>query len=115
MRKTLTFLTFLLFSAVWANAQTKEVNGKVTDSSGNAVSGATIRLKGDKKGVPATTDGSLKKSVPQNASLVITAVGFEPQEVDVSNNTSVNIRLRTAGSRVLDEVVVTALGLPRSK
>src|SRR6201991_1879856 len=103
MRKTLTFLTFLLFSAVWANAQTKAVNGKVTDSAGNAISGATIRLKGDKKGVPAATDGSFKISVPQNATLVITTVAFEPQEIDVSNNTSVNIRLRTAGSTVLDE------------
>ena len=115
MRKTLTLFALLLFLAVLANAQTKEVNGKVTDTAGNAVSGATIRLKGDKKGVPAATDGSFKIRVPQNATLVVTAVGFEAQELDVSNSTSVDIRLRTAGSRVLDEVVVTALGIQRSK
>src|SRR6201991_4931694 len=115
MRKTLTFLTFLLFSAVWANAQNREVNGKVTDSTGNPVSSATIRIKGIKKGVSAATDGSFKIGVPANATLIVSAIGFESREIEVSNSSSVDIMLHTAGTRVLNEVVVTALGIRREK
>ncbi len=115
MRKTLTLIALLLFFAVWANAQGKEVNGTVTDSSGNAVSGATIRIKGFKKGVSAAADGSFKIGVPANATLIISAIGFEPREVDVSNSTAVDVVLHTAGTRVLNEVVVTALGIRREK
>ena len=115
MRKMLTFLALLLFCAVWANAQNREVNGKVTDSTGNPVSSATIRIKGIRKGVSAATDGTFKIGVPPNATLIISAIGFEPREIDVSNSTSVDIMLHTAGTRVLNEVVVTALGIRREK
>src|ERR1700754_1152581 len=97
MRKTLTLFTLLLFFTVWANAQNREVNGKVTDSTGNPVSSATIRIKGIKKGVSATTDGSFKIGVPANAVLIISAIGFESREIDVSNTTSIDVTLHTAG------------------
>ena len=115
MRKQFTLLLLLLLCAVWAGAQGREVNGKVTDSAGNAISAATIRMKGSKKGVSASPDGSFKITVPPNAVLIVSAVGFEPQEVDVSNNTNPDVRMRAAGSRVLNEVVVTALGIRREK
>jgi hypothetical protein len=115
MRKMLTFLALLLFCAAWANAQNREVNGKVTDSIGNPVSSATIRIKGIRKGVSAATDGTFKIGVPANATLIISAIGFEPREIDVSNSTSVDVMLHTAGTRVLNEVVVTALGIRREK
>lgn len=67
MRKQFTLLLLLLLCAVWAGAQGREVNGKVTDSAGNAVSAATIRIKGFKKGVSATSDGSFKINVPPNS------------------------------------------------
>lgn len=115
MRKSLTLLALLLFFAVWANAQSREINGMVTDSAGNPVSAATVRIKGIKKGVSASADGSFRISVPANAVLIVSAIGFDPREIDVSNNTTVNVVLHTAGTKVLNEVVVTALGLRREK
>ena len=115
MRKTLTLAVLLLLCAVWAQAQSREITGTVTDSTGNAVSSATIRIKGIKKGVSAATDGSFKIGVPANATLIISAIGFETQEIDVANRTIVEIQLHTAGTRVLNEVVVTALGIRREK
>ncbi|WP_431214431.1 TonB-dependent receptor domain-containing protein [Puia sp. P3] len=115
MRKQFTLLLLLLLCAVWAGAQGREVNGKVTDSAGNAISAATIRIKGFKKGVSATSDGSFKINVPPNSVLIVSAVGFEPQEVDVTNTTNADIHLHAAGSRMLNEVVVTALGIRREK
>jgi TonB-linked SusC/RagA family outer membrane protein len=115
MRKCLTLLVLLLFFAAWAKAQSREVKGTVTDSTGNAVSSATIRIKGFKKGVSAATDGTFKIGVPPNATLIVSAIGFETRELDVSNSSTVEVRLRTAGTRVLNEVVVTALGLRREK
>ncbi len=116
MRKTLTTLALLVFFGVWANAQTREVKGTVTDSTGNAVSAATIRIKGIRNGVSAAADGSFKIGVPKNSNtLIVSAIGFETQEIDVSNSASVDVRLHTAGTRVLNEVVVTALGIRRDK
>jgi TonB-linked SusC/RagA family outer membrane protein len=115
MRKQFTLLLLLLLCAVWAGAQGREVNGKVTDSAGNPVSAATIRIKGFKKGVSATSDGSFKINVPPNSVLIVSAVGFDPEEIDVSKTATVDVHLRAAGSRVLNEVVVTALGIRREK
>lgn len=115
MRKSLSLVLLLAFFSIWAKAQNREVNGRVTDSTGNAISDATIRIKGIKRGVSASADGSFKIAVPQNAVLIVSAIGFEPQEIDVSHTNSVEIKLHTAGSRVLNEVVVTALGIRREK
>lgn len=106
----------LTLFAAWAHAQSREITGKVTDSAGNAVSAATIRLKGFKKGVSAATDGTFRIGVPpQNATLIISAIGFEPQEIPVGTDDNINILLRSSNNRVLNEVVVTALGIRREK
>ena len=111
MRKMLTLIAILLFSAVLVNAQTKELTGKVTDSTGAPIAGASVNVKGVKKGTSAGADGSFKLVVPQKATLSISAVGYETQEIDVTNTNDVSILLHAGGSRVLNEIVVTALGL----
>jgi TonB-linked SusC/RagA family outer membrane protein len=115
MRKLLSLTAILLFFAVWVNAQNKEITGKITDSVGNPISGASVRIKGIKKGTSAGIDGAFRLGVPQNATLIFSAVGFEPREVSVGANSTVDIQLLSGGSRVLNEVVVTALGVKREK
>jgi TonB-linked SusC/RagA family outer membrane protein len=113
MRKTLKLTVMLLFSSIWVFAQTREITGKITDTTGTPIAGASVRIKGNKKGTSALPDGSFRISAPTNAILVISAVGFDPQEVSASS-TDLAILLRTSSS-TLNEVVVTALGVRREK
>ncbi|MHA4811841.1 SusC/RagA family TonB-linked outer membrane protein [Flavitalea flava] len=115
MRKSLSLMTLLLSLAMFLNAQTKEITGKITDSTGNPISGASIKIKGVKGGTSASTDGSFRIGAPQNGTLIISAIGFEPQEVKVANSNNVSIQLRTGASRLMNEVVVTSLGIKREK
>jgi len=105
----------MLFLAASAVAQSKLVTGKITDSTGNPISGASVRIKGIKKGTSAGADGSFRISVPPEATLQVSAIGFDPRDIDVSNASTVAIELRAGGTRVLNEVVVTALGIRRDK
>jgi outer membrane receptor protein involved in Fe transport len=115
MRKLKCLLTALCsFAIISAFAQTKEVTGKVTDASGNAVPGASIKIRGIKSGASADANGVFKINVPANAVLVVTGVGFETQELPLGNLSSVSIVLKQATS-TLNEVVVTALGIKREK
>jgi TonB-linked SusC/RagA family outer membrane protein len=115
MRKLLSSITCLLFLVASATAQSKLVTGRITDSTGNPISGASVRIKGIKKGTSAANDGSFRIAVPPQATLEISAIGFDPREIDVRNSADVSVQLHAAGSKVLNEVVVTALGIRRDK
>ena len=110
-------LTKLLFSFVLAMvcccftaiAQDKVVTGKVTDSSGAPVAGATVMVKGTTVGTQTSTDGAFKITAPQNAkALVISSIGFLSQEIAIGNGT-VNVQLKGASS-ILNDVIVVAYG-----
>ncbi|HTI09367.1 MAG TPA: SusC/RagA family TonB-linked outer membrane protein [Puia sp.] len=114
MRKLLLLTILFLSFAAMVQAQTKEVTGKVTDSTGAPLAGASINIKGSRGGTSAGPDGTFRFTVPENATLIISAVGFAPQEVSVRGVNTVAIQLH-AGSTALSEVVVTALGIRREK
>lgn len=105
-------ILLLIISGVFA--QRKEVTGRVTDATGSPVPGATIKIKGVKSGVSADANGVFKISVPDNATLLISGVGFETQELVVGNQENLKISLKQTSS-ALSEVVVTALGIKREK
>jgi TonB-linked SusC/RagA family outer membrane protein len=114
MRKLiLTFLMGLVASMV-VQAQTREVTGTITDSAGNPLAGASVNVRGVKRGTSAGPDGSFRLVVPANATLVVSAVGFLPREVAVGEGNGLAIRL-SSDRRSLNEVVVTALGIRREK
>jgi TonB-linked SusC/RagA family outer membrane protein len=114
MRKFLTVVGVLLIFSISAIAQTKEVTGKITDETGAPIPGATIRLKGKKSGVSADANGTFRINTPGNAILLISGVGFEPQEIAIGNLQTVPVTLKRANT-ALNEVVVTALGISREK
>jgi TonB-dependent starch-binding outer membrane protein SusC len=104
-------IAMVLLSAV-AFAQTA-VSGKVTDSKdGAAVAGATVTVKGAKVATKTGTDGTFTISVPANATLIITSVGFGSREVAVSGKTSLDVSL-VQSNQQLNEVVVVAYGTKR--
>jgi TonB-linked SusC/RagA family outer membrane protein len=112
MRKlVLSVLCSVLF-CVCLIAQKTTVTGKVKDSTGASISGASVRVKGTKQGVSAGSDGSFSVSVDPGATLVVSAAGFVTREVSSSNAGDI---ILSADVQNLSEVVVTALGIRRNK
>lgn len=111
MRKTAALLLAVsLFSIQFLWAQTKTVVGKVTDASGAPLANASITVKGSRSGTASGADGTFSLSVPDNAkTLVISAVGFEAQEVAIAGS-SISISLKASELQSLDEVIVTGYG-----
>ncbi|WP_276480809.1 SusC/RagA family TonB-linked outer membrane protein [Paraflavitalea pollutisoli] len=94
--------------------QPAEVTGKVTDSVGSPIVGASVRIKGSNAGTATDANGNFSLTVPDNATLVISSVGFETQEVVVGTQTTINITLN-ASSSALDQVVVVGYGTQRKR
>jgi TonB-dependent starch-binding outer membrane protein SusC len=109
-----TFLCLPLFLL----AQDRTITGKVTDpKDGSPVAGASVMVKNNSNiGTSSATDGSFKLTVPPDATtLVISAVGFTSQEVDITGKTTVNVSLAASLSNALNEVVVIGYGTTRKK
>ena len=116
MRKILlgSWLLSLLF-CLPALAQDVAVSGRVTSSDdGSTLPGVSVQVKGTTRGAITDADGNYKISVPADARLVFSFIGFTGQEVAVGNKTTINVAL-VAGSQSLDEIVVTAQGIERDK
>ncbi|SHK35198.1 TonB-linked outer membrane protein, SusC/RagA family [Reichenbachiella agariperforans] len=93
----------------WASAQTT-VTGVVTSSEdGESVPGATVLVKGTTNGTITDLDGKYSLSVPESATLVVSFVGFEQQEVAVGSRSVVDVSLNT-DYKQLEEVVVVGYG-----
>jgi len=104
----------LLLTRLGVFAQTKEVTGKITDATGAPIPGATIKVKGAKGGTSAGADGSFKLTIPENALLIISGVGFENKEVKYGGLSSLTIQLNQ-DTRSMNEVVVTGVSTATSK
>ncbi|WP_153797873.1 SusC/RagA family TonB-linked outer membrane protein [Foetidibacter luteolus] len=111
MRKLLLIMGFIM-SLSFLNAQKLTITGKVTDLSGAAIAGATIKEKGTSNGTTAANDGSFTITVSEGAFLVISAIGFTEQEFEAKSGLNAVLQ---AENKLLDEVVVTALGIKRNK
>lgn len=87
----------------------KTIRGIVEDTAG-PIAGANIVLKGSTIGVISDADGRfVLENVPNNAILVVSFMGYVPQEIKVGNQTSLKISL-VEDNQVLDEVVVVGYG-----
>lgn len=106
-------LMLLLFAMSSALAQ-RTITGSVTDVDGEALIGANILVKGTSTGTITDIDGNFSLDVPDEASaLIVSYTGFTSQEVDITGVSEVAITL--IQGLVLDEAVVTALGISREK
>lgn len=91
------------------------IKGKVTNSEGDPVPGATIVVKGTTTGTITDFTGVYNlKDVPSNATLVFSFVGMRSQEISVSGKTSINITLEeeTIG---IEEVVTIGYGTVKKR
>lgn len=111
MKHLFLLLTLLSFSLT-ALAQQK-VTGKVKDSSGEPVIGASVIVKGNNTmGTITDFDGNFMLDVPAKSVLVISYIGYVTQEVSTAGKNSLEIVLKE-DTKTLDEVVVIGYGTQR--
>jgi TonB-linked SusC/RagA family outer membrane protein len=111
MRKFLSLFTVLACTFLLLHAQTRKITGKVTDEKGNPIPYATVKIKGKKSGTAADQNGSFELQGAASDVLVFSATGFESQELAAGSQSLINITLK--GSRLMEEVIVTAQGIRR--
>jgi len=91
------------------------VTGKVTDSKGEALIGASVLVKGTNTGVVTDLDGNFRlPSVPKDAVLSFSSIGYATQEVAVAGKSVINVVLAD-DTMFLDDVVVIGYGTARKK
>ncbi|TDW95715.1 SusC/RagA family TonB-linked outer membrane protein [Dinghuibacter silviterrae] len=113
MRKTL-LLGALLLCSLWTFAQTRLLQGRVTDDQGQPAAFASVQLKRNHKGVAADADGRFSISVKAGDVLVISGTNITSKEITVGDEPSLNIVI-SHKSTTMTEVVVTALGQTQAK
>lgn len=101
-----------LFCCAFAFAQTRAVTGKITSADGKPVQYASVVVKGSNNGVSADESGEFTIQAAPNATLVISASGYQSSEVTIGDRTNLAVSLQTASA--LGEVVVTAMGISRA-
>ena len=117
MRKLKFFLSCVMLFAVGflAYAQNINVSGKVTDAqTGESVPFASIQVKGTMTGTATDADGNYTISVPRNAILVFSSIGYLNQEAAVEGRGVINIML-APDTESLEELVVVAYGTVNKK
>ncbi len=108
-------MSSLLFIFTHAFAQTKTVTGKVTDArDGSPLIGVSVNVKGSKAGTTTDASGLFRLSVPENAVLIFSNVGFTDEQVTVGNSEMVTVTMRVA-TRNLQEVVITGYTLQNKR
>ncbi|MFV0546388.1 MAG: SusC/RagA family TonB-linked outer membrane protein [Bacteroides sp.] len=95
--------------------QERQVIGTVTDSKGEALIGVSIQVKGSSEGAITDIDGNYRITTKSNHPvLVYSYIGYRSQEVAYKGQSSLNIIMQD-DTQVIDEVVVTALGIKRAQ
>ena len=110
------FLSVMVtLSAATAFAQNVTVKGKVTDSRGEPVLGATVMLDGNQTvGALTDVDGTYTITVPSKSSLIFSCVGYATQTVAVDGRTSINVVFEE-DTEFLEETVVVGYGTQKKK
>ncbi|MBQ6377645.1 MAG: TonB-dependent receptor [Prevotella sp.] len=93
--------------------QTIKVTGQVVDQNGEALIGATVRLKGAQSGVVTDFDGNFSIDAPANATLLISYVGYKDREVAVRGRAILNQIELESDALMLDQVVVVGYGVQK--
>ena len=103
---------FLSIGNIWA--QDIKVTGKVTDKSGEPIVGVYVLLDGSRIGTSTDIDGAYTLTVPSTGKLVFTSMGYKDASADINGRAVVNVVMED-DAVLLDDVVVTALGVKKER
>jgi iron complex outermembrane recepter protein len=103
-------LCFFLGSSMSLFGQTQKFSGTITDDNNNPVAGANIVIKGKIMGTVSQSDGGFELATTVNPpfTIVISMIGYQKQEIEVSTSSS-NIQIKLLeSSEVMDQIVISA-------
>lgn len=117
MKRLCVFLACLVLVGInLVQAQTVRITGTVTSSEdGMPIPGVSVVVKGTTNGAATNIDGKYELNAGSDAqTLVFSFVGFKTQEVAIGGRAIIDVVLESESVQV-EELVVTALGITRSK
>ena len=100
--------------SITISQQQKKITGVVTDKEGVPVIGANVLEKGTTNGTVTDADGRFSLDISRNATLQISYLGYNTQNIVVGNQTTFAVKL-SEDSEALDEVVVVAYGTQKAR
>ncbi len=100
-------LAILIIQSHQASAQQnkKTFSGIIKNNKGEPVQGVSVVVKGTSKGVITDINGAFKIEAEENSVLVLTSVGYEPQEIKVSGDQLISVQLIESAAK-LNEIIV---------
>lgn len=107
----LTLILFFLTPFVYAQEQT--ITGTVKDDEDTPLPGVNITVEGTSKGTSTDFDGEYEIEAEEGQVLIFSSVGFEDKAIEIEDKETIDITMEEGS--VLDEVVVTALGIEREE
>jgi TonB-linked SusC/RagA family outer membrane protein len=113
--KKIFLIVMVVLTAQVSLAQVKTIKGFISDAKGTPLPAANVNVKGTKEGASTNFDGSFTIEAKAGETLVISYLGYETKSVVVGESGTVNVQLAEAASTALTEVVVTSLGIKKSK
>ena len=114
MRKILLMMAAIL-SAGFAFAQNVQVTGIATSAEdGYPMPSVAVAVQGTGRGTTTDLDGAYSISVPSNGTLVFSFLGYDDAVVPVNGRTVINVALQP-GSIMVDDVMITAMGISKSE
>ena len=108
-RKVWLSAVMLLVAFLPALAQKITVHGLVVDNLGEPLIGATVMEKGTSNGTATDIDGNFQITVDPKATLTVSYIGYDPQEIAVNGQTNLKITM-SENSTTLKDVVVIGYG-----
>ena len=102
-----------LFVCLGANAQNRNISGKIVDTTGQPVIGAAVTVVGNSSiGAATDMDGNFTLSVPAGSSISVESIGYKGQTFVVGNQSVFNVTLED-DTEMLEETVVIGYGVQR--
>ena len=113
--KQIILIFMIIFTSQVMLAQVKTVKGSVTDAVGSPLPGASIAVQGESKGTITDFEGNFSIEVQKGKTLIISYLGSETQKILVGDDNIIKVQLKEAASTALTEVVVTSLGIKKTR
>lgn len=86
------------------------ISGRITNTDGVPIVGASVSVKGTRRGTSTNSNGEFSIEAKQGEVLVVSSIGYTTQEVAVGTDARINLSLALA-DKSMSEIVVTALGI----
>ncbi len=110
----LSLIAFVGWGILFSSAQNKQITGTVADTAGKPIAGATVLVDGTIIGTTTGATGQFSISAPENATLLVTFIGYEPQRIPLAGKTKVNVTMKE-DTHAIEDVIVVAYGTAKKE